>query len=116
MYEFYKGQTVKTVIGKTLTAEELRERPFFAPLFEDECVIVLNSDGRMTSFKTLSEAKADLGIPVDDGTTGDDAARLLNEAQAEVDRKAAEAEAQAKEEQATLADIQAQLDALTGAN
>lgn len=89
--------------GETWTVEDFAKSSFYKPLATVDCVVDVDG-GVLTSFSTLAGMKAQWGVTTEDP----------EQALAEIQQKRAEAEQQAQEEAATVADLQAQMNALCG--
>lgn len=92
--------------GTTMTPEELEASPIYNVLFKFDHVLENDEDGVTYSYSRLAYLKDSYGVVEDDP----------EKALALVEQAMAEAAKEAEASQITLADIQAQLDALTGAN
>lgn len=90
--------------GSVWTPDKLKESNFYRALVARDCVITTTSDGVMTSFQPLADLKDIYGVTTEDP----------EQALSEIQQKRAEAEQQAQEEAATVADLQAQMNALSG--
>lgn len=97
--KIYRNQDIDTKSGDTLTAYQLRERPFFKPLFSKVTqVIYLDEDGLLNSFGSLGDCARNLGVEITDGETDEEIEQKLNDAQ----KAHAEQDAQEQIRQATL--------------
>lgn len=89
--------------GSTWTVEDFAASEFYRPLATIDCVITVDG-GVLTSFIPLSSMKAQWDVTTEDP----------EQALAECLEKQKEQEEAAKQEAATISDIQAQMDALAG--
>ena len=104
-YEYYDRSTSLTFPdGTSMTAAEMAESDFYRLLGTVDCAICRYPSGAVYFFQLLDELKMQYGVDEADPA---DAVAAINE-------KAAEMEEHAAQEAASLADVQAQLDALAG--
>ncbi len=109
---YNENKPIKTVSGQVLTAAELKGRRFFAPLFNERHLLLVDDAGVMRTFAPLGGVAADLGVALEGFTSDEEVETAINEAyeaRKEASRIAAEQRAAKREaEKATIESLQAE--------
>ena len=105
LYVHNTSDNITLPSGVEMTPEEIAEDAFFKPLATDDCIVDIDDKGIIHWFEPVESLKADYGI------TGIDEP---NAVLVEVNRIRDEVSSKVNFENATVADLQAQMNALSG--
>lgn len=113
-YKLYnENNPIRTVSGQLLSAADLKQRRFFAPLFNGgRHLLLVDGAGVVQTFASLDKVAADLGVTLDESMSDEAVEAAINEANLAKREKAravtAERNAKKATERVTLEAVQAE--------